>query len=543
MKEGPPPVEATVQVGQVDSTNGLQRRLENRHIQLIAIGGSIGTALFVTIGNGLAAGGPASLLIAYVLYCGVLACINNCLSEMTVLHPVSGGFIRLAGKWVDDALGFMVGWNFFLYEALMVPFEITAINLILGYWRDDIPVAAVCAACIVLFAVINALAVAAYGEAEFWLSSGKVFLIFLLFLFTFITMVGGNPAHDAYGFRYWTDPGPFAEYRTANHLGRFEGFLAALWSAAFCIVGPEYISMAAAESKRPRTFVKAAFKTIYWRFILFFALGALCVGIVIPWDDPTLQAILAGESNEKGGGASPYVIAMSNLQIRILPDIVNALLITSVFSAGNTLTYCATRSLYGLALDGRAPKILGKTKNGVPIYAFLVVICFPFLSFLQLSDNSSQVLTWLVNLVTAGALIDYLVICITYIQFHRACQAQGIDRRALPYYGYLQPYCSYIGAVCMVLVLLFYGYTAFAPWSVEIFFQNYTMQITAPILYFGWKITHRTKILAPKDVDLVWDRPIVDAYEATFTTPAPGFWTEMMQLLRFKRQLTEQVDA
>ncbi|KAE8347523.1 hypothetical protein BDV24DRAFT_146996 [Aspergillus arachidicola] len=515
IKEDPQLAETNVQDGQIDSAEG-----------------SIGTALFVTIGNGLAAGGPASLLIAYVLYCGVLACINNCLSEMIVLHPVSGGFIRLAGKWVDDALGFMVGWNFFLYEALMIPFEITAINLILSYWRDDIPVAAVCAACIVLFAAINALAVAAYGEAEFWLSSWKVLLIFLLFFFTFVTMVGGNPAHDAYGFRYWNDPGPFAKHRTTGSLGRFEGFLAAVWSAAFCIVGPEYIAMVAAEAKRPRIFVKAAFITIYWRFGLFFALGALCVGIVIPWNDPTLQAILAGESSEKGGSASPYVIAMSNLKIRILPDLVNALLITSVFSAGNTLTYCATRSLYGMALDGRAPKILSKTKNGVRIYAFLI-----------LSDNSSQVLTWLVNLVTAGALIDYLVVCITYIQFHRACKAQGIDRTTFSYYGYFQPYCSYIGAVCMVVVLLFYGYTAFAPWSVEVFFQNYTIQLIAPILYFGWKLAHRTKILKSRDIDLVWDRPIVDSYEATFTSPAPGFWTEMIQMFGFKRQQAEQVDA
>ncbi|BAE55145.1 unnamed protein product [Aspergillus oryzae RIB40] len=531
MKEDPQLAETNVQDGQIDSGEG-----------------SIGTALFVTIGNGLAAGGPASLLIAYVLYCGVLACINNCLSEMIVLHPVSGGFIRLAGKWVDDALGFMVGWNFFLYESLMIPFEITAINLILSYWRDDIPVAAVCAAStFVTYSAkhtplaINALAVAAYGEAEFWLSSGKVLLIFLLFFFTFVTMVGGNPAHDAYGFRYWSDPGPFAEHRTAGSLGRFEGFLAAVWSAAFCIVGPEYIAMAAAEAKRPRIFVKAAFKTIYWRFGLFFALGALCVGIVLPWNDRLCKPFLL--SSEKGGGASPYVIAMSNLKVRILPDLVNALLITSVFSAGNTLTYCATRSLYGMALDGRAPKVLSKTKNGVPIYAFLIVICFPFLSFLQLSDNSSQVLTWLVNLVTAGALIDYLVICITYIQFHRACKAQGIDRKTFPYYGYFQPYCSYIGAVCMVLVLLFYGYTAFAPWSVEVFFQNYTMQLIAPILYFGWKLAHRTRILKPRDIDLVWDRPIVDSYEATFTSPAPGFWTEMIQMFGFKRQQAEQVDA
>ena len=136
-----------LQDGQIsDNADHLHRRLSNRQIQLLAIGGSIGTALFVSIGNGLAAGGPGSLFLAYLLYSLVVACVNNCISEMIILQPVSGGFIRLAGKWFDDALGFMVGWNFFIYEALLIPFEITAINLVLTFWRDDIPVAAVCAA-------------------------------------------------------------------------------------------------------------------------------------------------------------------------------------------------------------------------------------------------------------------------------------------------------------------------------------------------------------------------------------------------------------
>ena len=135
-----------------DNADLLQRRLGNRQIQLIAIGGSIGTALFVSIGGGLARGGPGSLFLAYLIYSCFLGLINNCMAEMTVLQPVSGGFIRMAGHWVDDAFGFMAGWNFFLYEALLIPFEITALNLVLSFWRDDIPVAAVCAACIVLYA-------------------------------------------------------------------------------------------------------------------------------------------------------------------------------------------------------------------------------------------------------------------------------------------------------------------------------------------------------------------------------------------------------
>lgn len=140
-----------VAVGELDNADQLQRRLNNRQIQLIALGGSIGTALFVSIGGALNAGGPGSLFIAYALYSLVIACVNNCIAEMTVQFPVSGGFIRMAGHWVDDAFGFMAGWNFFLYEALLIPFEITALNIVLKFWRDDIPVAAVCMVVIVLY--------------------------------------------------------------------------------------------------------------------------------------------------------------------------------------------------------------------------------------------------------------------------------------------------------------------------------------------------------------------------------------------------------
>jgi amino acid transporter len=140
----------------VENADGLQRRLNNRQIQLIAIGGSIGTALFVSIGGGLSTAGPASLFLAYLLYSMVLGLVNNSLAEMTVLMPVSGGFIRLAGHWVDDALGFMAGWNFFLYEALLIPFEITALNLVISFWDESItkpgPTAGICAAVIVCYA-------------------------------------------------------------------------------------------------------------------------------------------------------------------------------------------------------------------------------------------------------------------------------------------------------------------------------------------------------------------------------------------------------
>lgn len=139
-----------------ENADGLQRRLNNRQIQLIAVGGSIGTALFISIGGGLAKGGPGSLFLAYTIYSGVLALVNNSIAEMSTFMPVSGGFIRLAGHWVDDALGFTAGWNFFFYEALLIPFEITALTMVLSYWNEKIiepgPTAGICAGVIICYA-------------------------------------------------------------------------------------------------------------------------------------------------------------------------------------------------------------------------------------------------------------------------------------------------------------------------------------------------------------------------------------------------------
>ncbi|PIG82842.1 hypothetical protein AARAC_003112 [Aspergillus arachidicola] len=521
-----------------DNADHLHRRLSIRQIQLLAIGGSIGTGLFINIGNGLRQGGPLSLLLGFSLYSLLLGLINNGIAEMTVLHPVAGGFVRLAGKWVDDAFGFMAGWNFFFYEALGIPFEITAVNVVLSFWRDDIPIAAVCSGCILIYFTLNILAVRVYGEAEFWLSGGKVALLAILYSFTFVTMVGGNPQHDAYGFRYWHDPGPMSEFLSSGSFGKFQGFLSAVWSACFAVVGPEFVSMAAAEAKHPRVYIKTAFKTIYWRFGVFFILGALCVGVVIPYNDTTLVAILSGsEGNSGTAAASPYVIAMNNMKISVLPHLTNALLVTSIFAAGNTYMYCATRTLYSLALEGRAPSFLTKcTKQGVPIFCVLIVICFAFLSFLQISDGSANALTILTSLITGGGLINYITMCVTYIFFHRACRAQGVDRRTFPYYGRFQPYCAWIGLVGESIILLLYGYSSFTPWDVSTFFSYYTMAIIAPVLFTAWKIIKHTRAVKPLEADLTWDRPITDAYEAALSSQPVGFWTEMCQMVGLRRR-------
>jgi amino acid transporter len=358
-------------------------------------------------------------------------------------------------------------------------------------------------------------------------------------------MCGGNPQHDAYGFRHFSNPGSFATYLSQGDKGRFEGFLASLWSASFTIVGPEYISMVAAEAQRPTIYIKSAFKTVYYRFCIFFIVGALAVGIVCAYNDPALVEIYFGNGSTGSAAASPYVIAMENLGIEGLPHLVNFLLLTSIFSAGNTYTYCATRALYSLALEGRAPRFLRYcNRRGVPVWCFCVVICFPFLSFLQVANGSAKVLSWFISIITGGGLITFIIISITYINYHKACLVQGVDRKKdRPYYGYFQPYGAYVALCVQFVIVLTYGYYAFRPrWDVEVFFQNYSMQILAVILFSGWKIVKKTRYIRPKDVDLVWERPEITAYEESFTEPPVGFWREIAQMVGFKRNKKHQHD-
>jgi amino acid transporter len=231
---------------------------------------------------------------------------------------------------------------------------------------------------------------------------------------------------------------------------------------------------------------------------------------------------------------------MQNMAIPVLPHVTNALLVTCIFSAGNAYTYCATRTLYGLAIEGRAPRVLRKClPNGVPIYCFVIVMVFPLLSFLSVSNSSQIVLTWLLNLITAGGLIDFIVICITYLAFYKACKVQGLDRKTLPYCGWFQPYSAWIALTGLVMVIFCYGYSVFLPgnWKVDDFFSYYTMLGVAPILFFFWKLFKKTKIVPAHEVDLVWDAPTIDAYEATFTSPPIGFWTEMLQLVGLRRNI------
>lgn len=248
------------------------------------------------------------------------------------------------------------------------------------------------------------------------------------------------------------------------------GFLQCLIQASFTIAGPDYVSMAAGEAENPRFVMPRAYNAVFYRLTTFFMLGSLCVGILVPYNDATMAD--AFEKDKPGAAASPYVIAMSRLGIPVLPHIVNAMVLTAAFSAGNSYVYCASRSLFGLALEGKAPRFLTVCLgNGVPIYSVAVVLLISLLSFLQVSEGSATVLSWFVSLVTASQLINFSVMCVTYLCFHRALRAQGIPRESLPYRGFGQPYAAWYALVATFVMAWMGGYTVFLPgkWNVPSF--------------------------------------------------------------------------
>ncbi|KAK7439528.1 general amino acid permease agp2 [Stygiomarasmius scandens] len=337
-------------------------------------------------------------------------------------------------------------------------------------------------------------------------------------------MVGGNPQHDVFGFRNWDPskvPGtPFVEYFKTGSTGRFMGFIACVIQAAFTVCGPEYLSMTAGEVTNPRATLPRAFRTAYLRLATFFVGGAICMGILVPYNDPALVNSLNDPA--PGAGSSIYVIAMKNMGINGLSHVVNVLIMLSVFSAGNSYMYCASRSLFGLALEGKVPgyKLLRRcTKDGVPIYCVGITLLFGLLAFMQVSSGSAKVLGWFVDLVTASTTLNYAYICLTYIRFYQAIGYRGIGRDTLPFKGPLQPFCAYYALFFNAIMTFIVGYTVFLPgnWDTPTFVFSYFIIIFSPVCFIWYKIANKTKFKRIHEITFFdEERKNIDEYESSY---------------------------
>ena len=423
------------------------------------------------------------------------------LGEMATWLPLPGAIPQFCARYVDPAMGFAVGWNNWYSSSITLCAEISAASVVIQFWNgaQDINVAAWISLIIVLVVCLNIFAVAIYGEAEFCFASIKIITIVGLLIFAFIIDLGGGPTRDRLGFRYWNDPGAMKAFKGDGAKGRFLGFFNTLVNAAFSYGGVEMVAVAAGEAENPRYNIPKAVRRVFWRILFFYVLGALAIGVLLPYNEPTLLgAIDAGDST---GAASPWVIAIYRATIPVLPSIVNAVILTSATSSANAFLYTGARYLYALAQNGQAPRIFLKcTKKGIPIYCIIMTALISLLTYLSCSAGSSTVFTWFQNLTTIANLFTWMSISVAYIQFRKALAAQQYNRDTdLVFKSPFQPFTAYFALIFFAIITLFNGFYTFGPFDYEGFITSYIGIPIYFLLYAFWKIFKRTKFISPSE--------------------------------------------
>ncbi|KAF2647645.1 hypothetical protein K491DRAFT_723254 [Lophiostoma macrostomum CBS 122681] len=497
------------------------RGLKSRHIQFLALGGAIGTGLFVGSGSILALVGPAPLFMAYLSMMLVVYNVMNNLAEIVTYLPMQGITIPyFVKRFVDPSLAFAVGWNYWYAYAILVAAEATAGNILINYWSNPVPDAVWIAIFLVVILFLNIVAVGVFGEAEFWFASIKFITIMGLIILGFIIMLGGSPNDQGrLGFRYWNKPGAFNPYLTKGSSGRFLAYWTAFVRAGFAfITSPELIALAAGETVAPRRNIPKAAGRFVWRLAVFYGFGSFIIGVIVPSDDDRL---LSPSSN---ASASPFVIGIARAGITGLNHVINAAVLTSAWSAGNAFLFSGSRVLYGMALNGEAPKIFGLTnRNGVPWVAVLATWTIGLLAFLNVSNTGAQVFAWFSNISTISGFIAWIVVMITYIRFRKALVFQNL-LHTLPYKTPFQPYLVYIilGIVSLLTITNGFGVFTKANWNVSNFLAAY---ITIPIflvLYFGHKVWFRTAFaIKVENIDVISGKKEMDELCALDEEPIP----------------------
>ncbi|KAF9229501.1 hypothetical protein BS17DRAFT_723335 [Gyrodon lividus] len=506
----------------------LHRQLKNRHIAMISIGGVIGTGLFVGTANSLAEGGPVGLLLGYITMGTIVLSVMVSLGEMIAFLPIPGGHIRLAERFVDPAMSFAMGWNYWYNWTIVVPAELSAAAILIDYWHPNVNNAVFVMTCIIVVVTINMLGAGAYGEAEFVFASIKVLTITGLIILGVVIDLGGGPDHDRIGFRYWKDPGPFVQFKgISGAKGRFLGWWAVLNNAAFSFIGTEIVAIAAGEAKNPRRNLPKAIRRVYIRILLFYILGTAVIGLLVPSNNS--QLVLAS-----GTAASPFVIAIQKAGIKSLPSIINACLLSSAWSAASSDLYTSSRALYGLAISGNAPRIFMKTsKSGLPYVSVIFCALYTTLAFMAVSSGAGKVFDWFSNMTSVAGLMTWFGISITYIRFHKGLKAQGIDRTTLPYYTRIQPFAAWYACIATLVICLFNGWSVFlkGEWNAATFVTSYLPLALFPILYVGSRLYYRIPPVKPHEMDFVSDLAQIEADEVEDPPPKnkmEAFWRWLM---------------
>ena len=473
----------------------LRRSLKARHMYMIAIGGSIGTGLFVASGATVANAGPGGALLAYALIGFMVFLLMQSLGEMATYIPLAGSFGEYARRFVSPSFGFAIGWNYWYNWAITVAAELAAAALVMKYWAPNTPGWIWSAIFLAILFGLNALSARAYGEGEFWFALIKVAVV-IFFLVLGVLMIFGILGGPSPGFSNWTLSNG---EQSAPFVNGAAGVLGVFMIAGFSFQGTELVAVAAGEAEDPDRNVPKAIRTVFIRILLFYIGAIAVIGFLIPFTDPRLL-----DSAEDNIAVAPFTLVFDNAGVLAAAGIMNAVILTSILSAGNSGLYASTRMLYALAESGQAPKLFSKLNSrGVPIPALIATTAIGALCFISSLIGDGAAYTWLINASGLAGFITWMGIAWCHYKFRRAFLAQGHSVDELPFKAIFFP----LGPIVALLMCAF----IVAGQNLEVYTGNIDLgtlisaYVGLPLflaLWWGHKLVTKAPKVNPMEADL-----------------------------------------
>ena len=408
----------------------LKHGLSNRHIQLIALGGSIGTGLFLGISQTIKLAGP-SVILGYALAGLIAFFMMRQLGEMVVEEPVSGSFSYFAYNFWSPFAGFMSGWNYWVLNVLVCMAELSAIGLYVQYWWPEIPTWISALGFFVLINTINLLHVKVFGETEFLFSMIKILAIIGMIGYGAWLLASGHGGAHASISNLWALGGFFPN--------GISGLIMAMAIIMFSFGGIELVGIAAAETKNPTTTIPKAVNQIVYRVLLFYVLTIIVLLSLFPW-------------NQIAEGGSPFVLIFDSLGSQGVATVLNFVVLTAAISVYNGTSYGTSRMLLGLAEQGNAPQFLKKiNQRGIP---YAAILCSALVTLLCVVLNyivPEKAFKLLMSLVVSAIVINWMMLALTHLKFKQRMLAL---QKSTLFPTLIYPISNYICIVFMLGILV-----------------------------------------------------------------------------------------
>ena len=470
--------------------NDVNRSLKTRHLSMIALGGSIGTGLFVASGSSISTAGPGGALIAYVAIGIMVYFLMTSLGEMATYMPVSGSFATYATKFIDPAFGFALGWNYWFNWAITLAVDLSTISIVVKYWFPSWTSWKISLTFMIVLLVINFISVSSFGETEYWLSSIKVTAVIIFLIVGVLSILGILGNENFVGLTNYT-------YKKAPFVGGVPAILSVFVVAGFSFQGTELIGITAGESATPEKSIPKAIKQVFWRILLFYILSIAIIGALIPYTSPNLLGSDAGDI-----AISPFTIVFKKVGIPLAAGVMNAVILTSVISAANSGLYAASRMLWSMSKNNMAPKVFEKTNGrGVPVFSLLLTALVGGAAlFTSLYGDSFYEL-----LVAASGLTGFIAwigIAFSHYRFRKAYLFKGYSLDDLKYKAKWFPFGPILAIILGIIIIIGQDVRSMVDFNIGRLLISYSGLIILFMCWAYYKIKHKTKFLKLEDIDV-----------------------------------------